>query len=212
MRLALIILSTLVGAGALWLVHEMPIRADMKKWAQVLPLAAGLFVLFFSAVQLIEHHAWWLTPALVFAAVAVYGFKQLARINRHIDANKPSAWLTAVMASAPVIGAPMDREPTPRPAQAAPTSEPGATEAVSDESRQVPLDDLHGADEPDLVAELDAMRRLVSTQNYALRLLVNLKDGPRDADYERDKPLAWDLARAAVAEVDALRTLRGGRP
>jgi hypothetical protein len=56
------------------------------------------------------------------------------------------------------------------------------------------------------------MRRLVSTQNYALRLLVNLKDGPRDADYERDKPLAWDLARAAVAEADALRTLGGERP
>jgi hypothetical protein len=49
------------------------------------------------------------------------------------------------------------------------------------------------------------MRRLVSTQDYALRLLVNLKDGPRDADYERDKPLAWDLARAAVAEADALQ-------
>ena len=105
----------------------------------------------------------------------------------------------------------MDRKPTPRPAQAAETPEPEATETVSDGSH-VLLDDLHGADEPDLVAELDAMRQLVSTLDYALRVLVNLKDGPRDVDYERNKPLAWNLARAAVAEVDALRALKGERP
>lgn len=33
----------------------------------------------------------------------------------------------------------------------------------------------------------------------ALRELVRLKDGPRDAAYERDKPLAWDRAREVLA-------------
>jgi hypothetical protein len=32
----------------------------------------------------------------------------------------------------------------------------------------------------------------------ALRELVELKDGPRDVEYERRKPLAWDRARAIV--------------
>jgi hypothetical protein len=199
-RIVLITLSTLLGVGAQWLVYEMPIRADVKKWAQVFPLAAFLVAMFFFTVRLIDDYVWWTTPALVFLFVGLYRLMRLSRIYQHIDTNEPSAWLTAVMASAPVIGAPMDRKPTPRPTRATDTSEP-----VSDGSRRILLDDLHGADEPDLVAELDAMRRLVSTQDYALRLLVNLKDGPRDADYERDKPLAWDLARAAVAEADALQ-------
>jgi hypothetical protein len=34
----------------------------------------------------------------------------------------------------------------------------------------------------------------------ALRELVRLHDGPRDAAYERDKPKAWDAARAVVAD------------
>lgn len=33
----------------------------------------------------------------------------------------------------------------------------------------------------------------------ALTELVRLKDGPRDAAYERDKPLAWNWARRAIA-------------
>lgn len=35
----------------------------------------------------------------------------------------------------------------------------------------------------------------------ALRELVALKDGPRDAQYERRKPLAWEAARRAVKAV-----------
>jgi hypothetical protein len=33
----------------------------------------------------------------------------------------------------------------------------------------------------------------------ALARLVALKDGPRDEDYERCKPLAWEQARAALS-------------
>lgn len=33
----------------------------------------------------------------------------------------------------------------------------------------------------------------------ALAELVRLKDGPRDEAYERDKPAAWDRARAVLA-------------
>ncbi len=33
----------------------------------------------------------------------------------------------------------------------------------------------------------------------ALTELVTLKDGPRDEDYERRKPLAWQAARDALA-------------
>jgi hypothetical protein len=34
----------------------------------------------------------------------------------------------------------------------------------------------------------------------ALRELVELKDGPRDAEYERRKLAAWERARQALAE------------
>lgn len=33
----------------------------------------------------------------------------------------------------------------------------------------------------------------------ALRKLVELKDGPRNDNYEREKPIAWEAARAALA-------------
>lgn len=52
------------------------------------------------------------------------------------------------------------------------------------------------------LAELDAAERI----NAALTKLVALKDGPRDGDYIRRKPDAWDEARAALA---ALRVLEG---
>lgn len=35
-----------------------------------------------------------------------------------------------------------------------------------------------------------------------LRELVELKDGPRDEDYERRKPLAWQAAREVLALSD----------
>jgi len=57
-------------------------------------------------------------------------------------------------------------------------------------------------------AESDRDKALIlaSQIDYALRLLVALKDGPRDEAYERDKVLAWDLAREAVKAVDKLRS------
>jgi hypothetical protein len=38
----------------------------------------------------------------------------------------------------------------------------------------------------------------------ALALLVALKDGPRDRGYEREKPSAWNQARAVLADADRL--------
>lgn len=38
-----------------------------------------------------------------------------------------------------------------------------------------------------------------STYRTVLARLVALKDGPRDAAYERDKPAAWQAARDALA-------------
>jgi hypothetical protein len=52
--------------------------------------------------------------------------------------------------------------------------------------------------------EILAAVAAVADENDALlavlRELVRLKDGPRDAAYERDKPKAWDAARAVVAD------------
>jgi len=35
----------------------------------------------------------------------------------------------------------------------------------------------------------------------SLSELVKLKDGPRDSDYERRKPLAWAAARRVLASI-----------
>ena len=45
----------------------------------------------------------------------------------------------------------------------------------------------------EVAAERDRLRS-------ALAHLVALKDGPRDGVYETNKPLAWDAARAALAD------------
>ncbi len=49
-----------------------------------------------------------------------------------------------------------------------------------------------------LARERDEYRAEVERLRAALRELVALKDGPRDADYERRKPAAWDAARRAL--------------
>jgi hypothetical protein len=43
------------------------------------------------------------------------------------------------------------------------------------------------------------LRERAEQAEEALRELVRLKDGPRDEAYERDKPKAWDAARAALS-------------
>lgn len=53
--------------------------------------------------------------------------------------------------------------------------------------------------------EVTRLRRVLSQVDYALRMLVSLKDGPRDEHYEREKAAAWQLGREAVAVVDAMR-------
>jgi hypothetical protein len=70
------------------------------------------------------------------------------------------------------------------------------------------VDDLRMAEIGELtarLAEAEKHTQLLSQADYALRMLVGLKDGPRDGDYERDKVLAWQLARAAVDAVDEHR-------
>jgi hypothetical protein len=75
-------------------------------------------------------------------------------------------------------------------------------------TRKVAADSYHTlcqrfVDEPLKTRELaaaaeharDAMRPVVEV----LALLVALKDGPRDDDYERQKPAAWQTARDALA-------------
>lgn len=52
--------------------------------------------------------------------------------------------------------------------------------------------DIAGKALLDAAAERDALRAAVAE-------LVALKDGPRGAEYERRRPLAWDAARAALA-------------
>lgn len=52
-------------------------------------------------------------------------------------------------------------------------------------------------------AELSAVRDRLDRHRAALAELVRLKDGPRDAAYERDKPVAWTEARAALAEEES---------
>lgn len=47
---------------------------------------------------------------------------------------------------------------------------------------------------PEMVDERATSRRLRS----ALQRLVDLKDGPKDSVYHREKPKAWDAARAAL--------------
>ena len=50
--------------------------------------------------------------------------------------------------------------------------------------------------------ESNLAAHVVELERYraALAALVRLKDGPRDAAYERDKPAAWDLARRLLGE------------
>lgn len=66
--------------------------------------------------------------------------------------------------------------------------------------------DLPTAKFEEAVVERNYLLILTSQIDYALRLLVSLKDGPRDAAYEEDKVLAWKLAREAVAAVDKFRS------
>ncbi len=48
-------------------------------------------------------------------------------------------------------------------------------------------------------SRLKRAERAQSSLDYALRFLVTLKDGPRDAAYKRDKVAAWEIARQALA-------------
>ena len=42
---------------------------------------------------------------------------------------------------------------------------------------------------------------MIDTLQSALQDLINLKDGPRDYIYEKEKPLAWEKAREALRKV-----------
>jgi hypothetical protein len=49
------------------------------------------------------------------------------------------------------------------------------------------------------VETLNELRAEVERLRAALAELVALKDGPRDAEYEKAKPVAWERARRALA-------------
>lgn len=51
----------------------------------------------------------------------------------------------------------------------------------------------------------DALARRVETLTSVGAWLLHLKDGPRDADYEREKPQAWQALREALAADDEAR-------
>ena len=52
------------------------------------------------------------------------------------------------------------------------------------------------------IAESARLTREVERLREPLLELVTLKDGPRDAEYERRKPLAWQAAREALREAE----------
>ena len=47
-----------------------------------------------------------------------------------------------------------------------------------------------------VLAEVMALRSQLDEAVRLLRTLVELKDGPRDATYEQEKPKAWAASRA----------------
>jgi hypothetical protein len=69
-----------------------------------------------------------------------------------------------------------------------------ASEALIGEVRRLRAAVMGAAGLLDAARERDRLRA-------ALRDLVDLKDGPRGADYERRKPSAWEAARRALAPV-----------
>jgi hypothetical protein len=64
---------------------------------------------------------------------------------------------------------------------------------------------------PDLAAaEVPGVDRRLQAVVDALADLVALKDGPRDDDYERRKPLAWQTARLVLIDALAVSGSAGG--
>jgi len=56
------------------------------------------------------------------------------------------------------------------------------------------------ADRLDADGRLPGLSAASTARAEVLAELVRLKDGPRDAAYERDKPIAWARARAVLAQ------------
>ncbi len=52
----------------------------------------------------------------------------------------------------------------------------------------------------DFEQEQDLLTRVVDAEG-ALMELVRLKDGPRDAAYKRQMPVAWSRARAVLTQI-----------
>lgn len=83
---------------------------------------------------------------------------------------------------------------------------------MADDLTDVQLDAIEEAvrRSPDtMLAIIDALRNergRTGELEAALRELVTLKDGPRDADYERRKPAAWQRARDLLDRTAPLPT------
>lgn len=105
-RTFLIVAATLLAIGTCVLAIKIPVKADMKRTAQILT-GLGLFGVFFFCVTrlLDDNYFWWFVPAFGFSAALGLGLVRIDDIKRLIDREKPSPWLTQL--SPPITGATM---------------------------------------------------------------------------------------------------------
>lgn len=106
-RTALIVLAILLAGGAILLGHQAPIRADMKRPLQILAGISFFFMLFFAVIRFIDDFFWWTIPAATFMLATGRSIRRLDDVHRLIRREKPSRWLTDVVESTPITGAPI---------------------------------------------------------------------------------------------------------
>lgn len=106
LRTFLIVLATILAGGFIWLAHDIPTRADMKKWAQVLVGLSIFFATFFTLVRIVDDYAWWMLPTTAFIIAMLQSLVSLGDINRLIKRNQPDQWLVNTLAAAgtPITG------------------------------------------------------------------------------------------------------------
>lgn len=172
LRIFLIVLAIALGGGMIWLGRDMPIRADMKRWAQILIGLNVFFALFFLAVRIIDHYGWWLIPTFMFVVAAFSSLDRLGAINRLIDRNKPDQWLRETLAAAGTASAMI---PPTQPEEKMHTLEDKDVDLFADyepEQANRPrrfMDDFVIADEADLgpgELELDRLNQFIFTSRH----------------------------------------------
>lgn len=105
-RTILIVASTLLAIGTCVLANRIPVKADMKRTAQVLTGLSFFGVFFFVATELLDdNYGWWFIPAFGFSAALGLGLVRIDDIQCLIYREKPNPWLTQL--SPPITGATM---------------------------------------------------------------------------------------------------------